>query len=354
MRAASDDLAFARAAEAVLGPFDRVRRGVLRVLSPWLWPLYVRRDARVGVMGLAGVLVAGVAVVGAPLWCLLWAPLLLGVPHLAADVRYLVVRQGLHRRAEFWFAVALPVALTWVWPRAPLALVALVGAAFIARASLARRLALALPASLALVAVAWWEPRASLVLAHAHNLVAVAFWWGWARVHGRWGYAVIAGVVAAVLAIGLGVFDDLALRPWALQPPVPGFDLGAVVNELSPVSPWLHPVGAVRWALAFALLQSVHYAMWLRLIPDEDRARTGPRGFVGSYRAFADDLGHPLAWLFGAVALGAALWGLSDAATARVAYLRLAFGHGYLELAVAAIFALEGRRLRADDRLEAA
>jgi hypothetical protein len=353
VRVASVDLAFARAAEVVLGPFDRVRRGVLRALSPWVWPLYVRRDARVGVMGLAGVLVALVTVVSAPLWCLLWAPLLLGVPHLAADVRYLVVRQGLHRRAGFWLAVVLPVALAWVWPRAPLALAALVGAAFVARTSRARRLVLALPASLALVGVAWWEPRASLILAHAHNVVAVAFWWYWARGHGRWRHAVVAGVLAAVLAIGLGVFDGLALRPWALQPPVAGFDLGAVVNELSPVSPWLHPVGAVRWALAFALLQSVHYAMWLRLIPDEDRARTGPRGFVGSYRALAADLGHPAVWLVGAVALGALAWGLSDAATARMTYLRLAFGHGYLELAVAALLVLEGRRLRADDQPEA-
>ena len=30
---------------------------------------------------------------------------------------------------------------------------------------------------------------------------------------------------------------------------------------------------ALRWVLAFAFGQSVHYAMWLRLVPEEDRAR---------------------------------------------------------------------------------
>lgn len=68
-------------------------------------------------------------------------PIALGVPHLVADVRYLVARPALHRRGTFWFAVALPSAAAWFAPHAWVGMLALVGGALVARASAARKIA---------------------------------------------------------------------------------------------------------------------------------------------------------------------------------------------------------------------
>ncbi|XXF76315.1 hypothetical protein P2318_25100 [Myxococcaceae bacterium GXIMD 01537] len=47
--------------------------------------------------------------VGAPLWSLALGPVLLGVPHLLSDVRYLVVRPGLHRRTGLAVCAGVPL-----------------------------------------------------------------------------------------------------------------------------------------------------------------------------------------------------------------------------------------------------
>ena len=58
---------------------------------------------------------------------------------LLPHARYLVARQGLHRRAAFWPLVALPLAFTFVWPHATTAFVAVLGAALLARGATLRR-----------------------------------------------------------------------------------------------------------------------------------------------------------------------------------------------------------------------
>jgi hypothetical protein len=91
--------------------------------------------------------------------------------------------------------------------------------------------------------------------------------------------------------------------------------------------------------------QSVHYAIWLRAIPDEDRAQPTPRPFVASWRALVKDLGP---WVVGGALVIAALlaaWSLFDLHRAQGAYLRGAAFHGHLELAALA-FALGRGRLR--------
>lgn len=333
---------------ALLRPLDGARRALLRAFGAPLRALFTDRDLRVAALGLAGVASALATVLAAPLWVLLVAPVVMGVAHLVADARYLVVRQGLHRRPAFVLGVLLPASLTLLAPRAPLGCVALLGALLGARASPPLRLALALPLAAGLYAALRWEARAALAFAHAHNLVALALWAWWARRPARWRWLVPLATTIAVSLVAYGVFDDIALRPWAMRAPVPGFDLGRAVEELSPVHPMTRPLGAARWALAFAFLQSVHYAAWLRLIPDEDRGRTGPRGYVASYRALVGDLGRPLAWTAAALTVALLAWALTSAVAARGAYLRLAFGHGYVELAAALLLWLEGGGRRED------
>lgn len=333
---------------ALLRPLDDARRALLRPLAPALRALFSDRDLRVAALGVTAVASALLAALAAPLWMLLLAPLVLGVPHLVADARYLLVRQGLHRRPAVLLAVLLPASLTLAAPRAPLGVLALLGALAVARAPLARRAALALPLAALLYATLRWEPRASLAFAHAHNLVALALWAWWARRPARRRWLVPLATTLALALVASGVCDEIALRPFALRAPIPGFDLGRVIDEVSPVSPREYPLGAMRWVLAFAVMQSLHYAAWLRMIPDEDRARTGPRGFVASYRALVEDLGRPLLACAALASLALLGWACASAVAARGAYLRLAFGHGYAELALALLLALEGGARRAD------
>jgi hypothetical protein len=57
-----------------------------------------------------------------------------------------------------------------------------------------------------------------------------------------------------------------------------------------------------------------------------------------------EDFGVVPLVIFVALALGIAAWAVVDLTQARLGYLRLAVFHGYLELAVGALWLIEGRR----------
>jgi len=87
----------------------------------------------------------------------------------------------------------------------------------------------------------------------------------------------------------------------------------------------------------------VHYVIWLRLVPEDDRSRVSPRTFRSSYRVLAGELGTPLLALAGLAALALAVWASVDLHAARDGYLALAGFHVVLELAAAALIFIEGR-----------
>jgi hypothetical protein len=95
--------------------------------------------------------------------------------------------------------------------------------------------------------------------------------------------------------------------------------------------------------LSFAFMQSVHYGVWLRLMPDDLRPRAAPRPFRASWRALRDELGLWPLCAFTLAALGIALWGAVDLFGARLGYLRLGAFHGNLELVALAFLAVERR-----------
>ena len=101
------------------------------------------RELRVSVLFSAVVVTALVGTLIAPLWLLILGPLVWGVPHVAADIRYLVVRTGFGRRRSLWLLggvplLALGLGVDLVWGFVGTALVALA-----ARTSWRRRLLVA-------------------------------------------------------------------------------------------------------------------------------------------------------------------------------------------------------------------
>ena len=179
-----------------------------------------------------------------------------------------------------------------------------------------------------------------LAFVHLHNAMALALWWA-LRPRDRRALAVVALVVAGAALLLVGALDPVvaAASGWQVPLAIPGLDAHAQAYAPGAEAPW-----AMRVVLSFAFLQAVHYAIWLRLVPEDARQRPAPRPFRASWRALRDDLGRPLLGLALLLALGIATWGALDLIAARAGYLRLATFHGYLELAVAALLLLERRR----------
>jgi hypothetical protein len=329
---------------AWLAPLDAARSAVLRALGSPGRRFLGDREARVALYGSFGVLVALAMTALAPAWLLAIGPFVMGIPHLFADTRYLVVRQGLHRRRGFWLLVLLPLVLAFFQPQATTALAAIVGATLLARGSYLRRsLVLAPVLGLAIVAASAGH-RADIVMAHLHNLVALAFWWAWApasRTAGRGGLRWIPIALFAIAsALLLGGAFDASAYPSARAVDVSLRDL---VGTLSLIR---DPRLGLRFVLFFAFAQSVHYAVWVRLVPEEDRPRPGLRSFQSTLAALVQDFGRIPLVVSALAVVGLVAWGCLDVHAARVGYLRVALFHGPLELAVAALLFIERRRLK--------
>jgi hypothetical protein len=204
---------------------------------------------------------------------------------------------------------------------------------------LGRRLGVAAIAGLLLVLASTHRHALDLAFAHAHNLVALALWWAW-RPRARRVHAIpLALFGAASIAVLSGALAPLAT--FAQAGP------GSWAAHVATLAPFATPAVGIRLVLLFAFAQSVHYGVWLRLVPEEDRPRQAPRPFASSFRALRDDLGLVVLVIAVALAVLLAAWAALDVAAARAGYLRFANFHGQLELAAAALFALEGRPGRA-------
>lgn len=279
-----------------------------------------------------------------PLWMLALGPILLGVPHLLADVRYCVVRPGGHRRPALWIGVGLPLAMVVVLGGSAVGFAAVAGACAASSGSTVRRSIGIAVAVVAAVLCERFGPAATLVLVHLHNVVAVLLWWCWRsrRTNARDPRLVPLLMFTGIsLFIGMGGLDAgvAALASWG-----PADASLGLAHHLGVLAPGVPAPWGLRLVLLFTFAQSVHYAIWLRLVPEDDRARSTPRSFRASYRALVSDLGRPVLLVTALLAVAVAGWALADLVAARAGYLRLARFHVFLELAVLAVLWTEGRR----------
>ena len=320
---------------AVARELDRVRSplvGAVLARSAVLRGVAADRRARLALGAVLALVVALATSVTAPSLWFVWAPLALGVPHVLADVRYLVLapyRRIVLRRRDGMLAVALVAFAVIEAPQLGAAVV--IAAVVMTPAGDARRRSAALAAAIALGYAAWSSPViTSYVIMHAHNVVALAVLVGLAS-HRQVAWVLTGGALAITAVVLTGGLD--AVLPMRALDELAGYVLpDAALDRWSTAA-------CARVALTFVFLQGIHYAVWLRLIPAAVRPHGGMRGFGASLRALERDCTVPITVIVAAAAFALptmAVAGASDAATLRELYVRLAGGHAYLELAVLA------------------
>lgn len=327
---------------ALLAPVDVARAALLRRLGAPGRVFLRDPSRRVALYGVIGVVLALLLTCAAPLHTFAIAPLALGIPHLLADVRYLVFRPKLHVDRPLLVAFAgIPLAVSAVSQNPAVGLSAVVVVAVLARGAFLRRAAVAGVACAAVLCAAHRPVAAALLLAHVHNAVGAVFVLA-VFSRRRWLESIpIAVFVVVSIAILAGVFDPALVRPFALHEPRGADSLALTIDRLAPVA---DPLFAVRLVAVFVFAQGVHYVAWLRLVPELGRERPGVRSFASSARSLWRDLGG---WVFAAAGIATivlAVFALRRSlADARDLYLSMAAFHAPLELAALALVAVEGR-----------
>lgn len=281
-------------AEDWLRPLDRARTALfVRALevAP-LRALLVEKRRRVPALLLMHAGAAFLLSIFAPTLLLVVGPLLLGVPHLVADLRYLVLR-----------------------PRLP----TLARAGLLAGAMLA----------------AWLAPSGlRLFMAHAHNVIAVGIWaLMFCKARGR------ALAVSALLAVASLVLLASPLAWFGFKHGlVQSFGLHAF-TAADTLAPFAHDAKLALGIVAcFAFLQSIHYAVWLHAIPQEATRGEGTLSFRMSFRALRSELGTWGLTLATLLVVAVPLSGLVAPLRTQSIYLQLATFHGYLELGALALW----------------
>jgi hypothetical protein len=276
----------------ILDGLDAARRWSLDKAGRVARPFIRDRDRRVLAFALIafGLAFAGTAL--APGYMLLLGPVIVGAPHLFFEARYLFFQHEQLRR----------VALVGVLAAQTVLVVAGIGiytlgtatiAALAATGSLSSRKALAMAAlsALAIAGAIVGPDWSRFLLLHVHNCVPLVVWLAWRKRPLAISLGVSAVFFAGVTLIFAGALDGLSLaRPF-------GDDVFSITKITDAVAAGFGGEWRHRFLLFFCFTQAAHYAVWLRLIPEEARDRPTPRSWRMSWRAFKQEAGPNIARL---------------------------------------------------------
>ncbi len=325
----------------LVATLDRVRGRtygyLLRV--PGTRSIVARKERRIALLvALSSVFAFALAAL-VPTFSLIVAPLVLGVPHLAADYRYLLLRPRWPARVLWLTLCGSLVVLSlravelvtkrslapWEMGAALAWCASMIAAA--QQASLRKRslaaIALSVVAVLALI-----EPELSrLVFGYAHNLVAIGLWLLLFRGMKKSALLPLGMITLGTLLLLLGgdrwlLFGQTSLGLNALT----GSDFFALPS-----------VGGAGLGLitSFAFLQSVHYAIWLHVIPAEELPGNRMSSFAQTFSGLRSDLGLAGLAVVALLVVVTTAGLLVSPEQARQSYTSLSTFHGYMELAIA-------------------
>jgi hypothetical protein len=321
---------------------DRIRSPVLRALlsrSSWLRDIARSREHRITAIGLASLCIALVLSVGFTASLFLWAPLVLGTSHIVADLRYLLLdpyRPAPLRIRDASVAILLISCIVWQEPLLGwLAVLVTQVLSPLREHSLQRWILRA--SGISIVGIICFcsylfPVVSSYILLHAHNAIAIIFFAAVFHRRGvepssfaaRWSIPLAIGVAGSMIMAGA---FDIALKN------IPAASVAQYVLPEAAIDT-LPPIACARIVALFVFMQSMHYTIWLRLIPELTRPRAGMRSFDSSLRALRHDLGAVVVVATVAITVTFLLIGAVNTGIARDWYLRLAGFHAYLEIAV--------------------
>lgn len=311
----------------VLRILDIIRRKSLWYLSPWINPLIRNRDRRICVTACFGIVLAFLASFSFPLWQLLLGPLLLGIPHVMGDVRYLVLHKRLHQKSWFWWCAIVPFLLYAITRSVHYAMLGVfLASLYTQRQGVERYIVQLCACCLFLISLHW--PRHFLfAFLHAHNVIAIGIWWFWSRNRKYW--ESIPLLLCGLGCLGLVVLGSSETLGFSYYPPYMDMEYYQQAIAYMAAESW-----KTTTVLIFAFLQSVHYLVWIRLIPEEARKQPTPRGFRKSFDALSFDFGFTILLVIGLVFIFFIGYGVYSPELARRDYLTLISFHGFLELFV--------------------
>lgn len=354
----------------VIAVADDARSTLLRwIAGTRIGGLVVRRQPRIALRASLALAFAFVLAATFPALSLAVGPLVFGVPHVAASLRYLVLRRGAREpsaRPSRAFVVALVIgsiaivscriaAGAGVADGLPVRLELPFGAPLfppaVADAAMESRRFGRAGAAFAVLAIgsmlALRHPLfVRLAFVHVHNLGVIALWaFGFRRRGARPTFVLVALFVAlAVMASGATVPLASALG---------GLDAAGVSCRV--VGEWLAPSLPASWALALVVMHaftdSVHYAFWLSVVPEEALSGEGTLTFRQTVRGIGRDFGWVGIGLVAVATLSIGALALRSAHLARDAYFVIAGFHGYVEgAALAALFVATPSAASASER----
>jgi hypothetical protein len=331
-------------------PLDAMRRSIMRMAlrSDLLTRILTRRDSRIAFTGSVQITLIFALALRVPVALYFLGPVVFGVPHLAADVRYLALRRS-PPRALLAVSVAFALAITAAQVAAGLGVLSgrtdsvidvTLGALWIGWAlCLALREKPLLAVLVALVSFGLVSPLAarayfvSVALVHFHNVVAIVAWVALFRRRRGWAVLPLGLVIVFTAALLSGVYLSWTSAHGGF------LSFGMHANRLGAwLAPGLPPETAIAVTTTFVFLQGVHYAAWTGWIPQDDLRGEGTLTFRMTARGLVRDFG-PIP--FGCIAVAAL--GMVCVATWNIRasvgwYLTLAKSHAWFELALLAFF----------------
>jgi hypothetical protein len=368
-----------RFAESSAAALDSCRSYLLRVSMNFNWarPFFYRRWLRLAVLFTFFSLFALGLSLAFPLWMLFLGPLIYGIPHIYASLRYVhFTAAGLPARdvepvrlrtGHRFFASAMFILVcvasyrvfvtlnVWgfmglmapqlsEWSGSNYVELIALGVTFVLGALIYRlplsRLGRGTALLVVFAAVFVRYPIGTIgAMVLVHNFVAFPFWIRAAQSRAeRWvAWFALSATAALTAAIFSGSFD------WIYHYFAPGLVLDFAQMSVKDTGRLIFPYGPhgleseTLWlhaCVAFAFGQALHYFVWLKAIPDQCHYHEVPTSFRQSLRLLERDFGKIAALLIIGLSLGAIVfWSFLSFQMARFIYFAVASYHGYLEIA---------------------
>ena len=311
---------------------DRARAATYRVAmkSQPLKAVLLHRQHRLELLAGGTLLISVLLALRQPIASLFFGAAVLGVPHLLSGFRHIGVQRRLSQVTigcallALWTGIALVTGKggAWAWPC--LAALFSFGAFWESgRGPLSAVFFGALALAMALA------PGTSMLLVtHLHAVSSLVFLGRAGKLRGLGTWSLLVGfVVFSGLALSGALDGAMSDEPW-----VPARAFESILGEIQVTAFGAGPQWLQRAVFVYALGQALHYAVWLRLMPEVDRSTPVPKPFRVQLASWRADLGR---WWWPSVALVvvAGLAMLLGAGAARQLYFTLSFFHVGLEAA---------------------